>query len=40
MPKREDVDTGGVTIVINADVAKRMQTAEAEEGEWDDSTEV
>jgi hypothetical protein len=34
MPKREDVDTGGVTIVINADVAKRMQTAEAFAAPW------
>ena len=39
VPKRDEAEVGGVTIVINADVAERIKKASAEEVEWDDDTQ-
>jgi hypothetical protein len=37
VPRREaGSEAAGVTVVINADIAKRISTTEVEEGEWDD----
>jgi len=37
VPKRDEVERGGVTIVINQEAVKRLEKAQVEEVEWSES---